>query len=231
MRTARQILADARTIAVVGASRDPLKPAHWVPEALRRFGWRVVPVNPHADRLLGERAYARLADIPVHVDVVNVFRPAEDAPQLVRAAAAMGAGAVWLQQGIASPLARRLAREAGLDYIEDTCIGAERALAQMVAGGITPPSPVYHGIRPHPQRRMRRMVRHHLVDRTGAEVPAHAAATAVSSTTALLSPLPAASWCTPSHRAHAGHGRRPARRRARGRAAAVRRVRTVRLPA
>ncbi|GAA4245026.1 hypothetical protein GCM10022255_010580 [Dactylosporangium darangshiense] len=148
MRTARQILADARTVAVVGASRDPLEPAHWVPGMLQEQSWRIIPVNPHAVALFGEHVYARLADIPCHVDVVDVFRPAAEAAEIVREAAAIGAGAVWLQPGIVSTEARRLAQEAGLDYVEDTCIGTERALSQMVVGGDTPPSPVYRGVVP-----------------------------------------------------------------------------------
>nr|BFE57498.1 hypothetical protein GCM10020063_020240 [Dactylosporangium thailandense] len=150
MRTARQILADARTIAVVGASRDPLKAAYWVPKMLQEQGWRIIPINPHADRILGEHVYGRLADVPWRIDVVNVFRPAAEAPQIVREVAAFGARAVWLQLGIESPEARRIAEAAGLEYVEDTCIGMERTLAQMVVGGITPASRVYHGIDPEP---------------------------------------------------------------------------------
>jgi len=162
MRTARQILADARTVAVVGASRDPLEAAHWVPGMLQEQGWRIIPVNPHAVALFGEHVYARLADIPCHVDVVDVFRPAAEAAEIVREAAAIGAGAVWLQPGIVSTEARRLAQEAGLDYVEDTCIGTERALSQMVVGGDTPPCPVYRGIVPRvaPRRRDRRAWSH-----------------------------------------------------------------------
>lgn len=152
MRSPRQILADAHTIAVVGASRDPQKPAHWVPLMLQEQGWRVVPVNPHAEHIFGERAYARLADVPDHVDVVEVFRPAAEAPDIVRAAAAIGARAVWLQLGIVSPQARRLAEELGLEYVEDHCMGMERALHDMVHGCERPGCRVYHGINPVPER-------------------------------------------------------------------------------
>lgn len=148
MRTPRQVLADAHTIAVVGASRDPQKPAHWVPMMLQEQGWRVVPINPHAQQLFGEHAYARLADVPEQVDVVEVFRPAEEAEELVREAAAVGARAIWLQLGITNHRARELAGELGLDFVEDTCMGMVRALADMVHGGGTPPCPVYHGIEP-----------------------------------------------------------------------------------
>ncbi|WP_432971458.1 CoA-binding protein [Dactylosporangium sp. CA-233914] len=148
MRTPRQILAEAHTIAVVGASRDPQKPAHWVPRMLKEQGWRIVPVNPFAERILDEPAYRRLAEVPEHIDVVEVFRPAGEAPGIVRSAIAAGAGAVWLQLGIVSPPARRIAAEAGLDYVEDTCMGQERALHDMRHGDAHPHCRVYHGIEP-----------------------------------------------------------------------------------
>ncbi|MEU7618067.1 CoA-binding protein [Micromonospora rifamycinica] len=134
MRTAQQILADSAVIAVVGASRDPDKAAHRVPAQMQRHGWRIIPVNPAVDELFGERAYASLADIPHPVDLVDVFRPAGDAVEVVRQAAAVGAPAVWLQLGIVSAEARRIAEEAGMDYVEDRCLIVERA-----AAGLTPP--------------------------------------------------------------------------------------------
>lgn len=150
MRTPTQILADAHTIAVVGASRDPQKPAHWVPLMLQEQGWHIIPVNPYADVLLGEPAYARLTDIPCHVDVVEVFRPGGEALGLVREAIAIGAGAIWLQQGITSTEASLLAHEAGIEYVEDTCMGTVRALTDMVHGGCHPHCIIYHGIHPKP---------------------------------------------------------------------------------
>ena len=129
MRTAPQILADSAVIAVVGASRDPLKAAHGVPLQMQQHGWRIIPVNPTVDELFGERAYRSLADIPHPVDLVDVFRPAADAVQVVREAVAIGAPAVWLQLGIVSAEARRIAEEAGIDYVEDRCLIVERAAA------------------------------------------------------------------------------------------------------
>jgi predicted CoA-binding protein len=129
VRSAEQILADAGVIAVVGASRDPRKPAHSVPLQMQRHGWRIIPVNPQADELFGEPVYRSLAEIPHPVDLVNVFRPAEDAVEVVREAVAIGAPAVWLQLGIASAQARRIAQEAGIDYVEDRCLAVERAVA------------------------------------------------------------------------------------------------------
>lgn len=129
MRNAQQILADAAVIAVVGASRDPRKAAHSVPLQMLRYGWRIIPVNPHVDEIFGERAYPALADIPEPVDLVDVFRPAADAVDVVRQAVAIGAPAVWLQSGIVSAEARRIATEAGMDYVEDRCLAVERAVA------------------------------------------------------------------------------------------------------
>ncbi|MBM7079532.1 MULTISPECIES: CoA-binding protein [Micromonospora] len=129
MRTAQQLLADSAVIAVVGASRDPGKAAHRVPAQMQRYGWRIIPVNPTVDELFGERAYPSLADIAHPVDLVNVFRPARDAVEVVRQAAAIGAPAVWLQLGIVSAEARRIAEAAGMDYVEDRCLIVERAAA------------------------------------------------------------------------------------------------------
>ncbi|MEO3818161.1 CoA-binding protein [Plantactinospora sp. B24E8] len=135
MRDAQQILADARVIAVVGASRDPSKPAHSVPLQMQRHGWQIIPVNPRADELFGERVYRSLAEIPHPVDLVDVFRPAEDAVQVVRDAVAIGAPAVWLQLGIVSAEARRIAEEAGVDYVEDRCLAVERAVGGLSRRG------------------------------------------------------------------------------------------------
>jgi predicted CoA-binding protein len=137
MRTAEQILRAARTIAVVGASRDPSKTAHAVPLSIQRRGWRIVPVNPFADEIFGERVYRTLADLPFAVDLVNVFRPSRDATAVVKEALAIGAPAVWLQQGIVSPEGRALAEAAGVDYLEDTCIAVVRAV-HAISGPRTP---------------------------------------------------------------------------------------------
>jgi uncharacterized protein len=127
-RTPAEILAQAGTIAFVGASRDPSKDAGAVPAVLQAHGFRVIPVNPFADILLGERVYRRLAEIPEHVDIVDVFRPAAEAAEVARQAVAIGAGALWLQQGIVSDEARRIAVDGGLDFVEDLCIAVVRAL-------------------------------------------------------------------------------------------------------
>ncbi len=120
---ARRILADYRTVAVVGLSSNPDKTAHAVPAFLQSAGWRVIPVHPSATKLLGEPAYATLGDVSEPVEVVEVFRPAAEAPDIARQAVAVGAKALWLQQGLVSPEARRIAEEAGLLYVEDRCMG------------------------------------------------------------------------------------------------------------
>jgi predicted CoA-binding protein len=131
MRSAQQILAEANVIAVVGASRDPYKPSHTVPLQILRHGWRIIPVNPFVDEIFGIPTVPTLADLTEPVDLVNVFRPARDAVEIVRQAIEIKAPAVWLQSGIASAEARRLAEEAGIDYVEDRCLAVERALGQL----------------------------------------------------------------------------------------------------
>lgn len=123
MRTPSEILRQATTIAVVGASDDPAKAAHRIPARLRERGWRILPVNPNDPEVLGVPSVASVADLPDGVDVVEVFRPSEEAADIVREVVARGIPAVWLQQGISSQEARAVANEAGIDYVEDECMG------------------------------------------------------------------------------------------------------------
>lgn len=122
-----RLLEEFDTITVVGLSTDPIKSAHSVPAAMKAYGWRVIPVNPHADQLLGEPVYRTLADIPEPIGLVNVFRPSRDAVEITRQAVAAGAKAVWLQLGITSPEAREIAESNDVLYVEDRCIAVERA--------------------------------------------------------------------------------------------------------
>jgi predicted CoA-binding protein len=131
VRSAQQILAEANVIAVVGASRDPSKSAHSVPRQILRHGWRIIPVNPFTDEIFGVKTVPTLADIEEPIDLVNIFRPAQDAVEVVRQAIEIKAPAVWLQTGIVSAEARRLAEEAGIDYVEDRCLAVERAVGQL----------------------------------------------------------------------------------------------------
>ena len=99
-----------------------------MPEGLQRRGFRIIPINPYADELFGERVYRSLAEVPETIDLVDVFRPAADAPEIARQAVAIGAKALWLQQDIRSEEARKIAEAAGLDYIEDECTAVVASL-------------------------------------------------------------------------------------------------------
>jgi predicted CoA-binding protein len=127
-RSSKEVLERSTTIAVVGASRDPNKAGGSVPEGLQRRGFRIIPINPFADMLFGERVYRSLEDVPEKVDLVDVFRPAADAPGIARQAVAIGAKALWLQLDIRSKEARRIAEVAGMDYIEDECTAVVASL-------------------------------------------------------------------------------------------------------
>jgi predicted CoA-binding protein len=127
-RSSHEILERATTIAVVGASRDPNKAGGSVPIGLQQRGFRIIPINPFADTLFGERVYRSLSEVPVKIDLVDVFRPAEDAPEIARQAVAVGAGALWLQLDIRSPEARRIAEAGGLDFVEDECTAVVSSL-------------------------------------------------------------------------------------------------------
>jgi hypothetical protein len=133
----RRIYAESRVIAVVGASPDSSKRAHVVPSYLQDVGYRIVPVNPHHEQVLGEPSYPTLVDIPEPVDVVDVFRPGEEAPEIARQAAAIGAKVLWLQVGIVSEEAARIAQDAGLTFVSGLCIGAMHAVLELGSG----PSP------------------------------------------------------------------------------------------
>ena len=127
-RNSREILQAAKVIAVVGASRDPSKAGGSVPAGLQKRGFRIIPINPFADTLFGERVYRSLAEVPEKIDLVDVFRPAADAPDIARQAVAVGAKALWLQLDIRSNEARRIAEAAGLDYVEDECTAVTSSL-------------------------------------------------------------------------------------------------------
>ncbi len=121
-----ELLTTYDAIAVVGASNAGHKAAHTVPAHMQRHGWRIIPVNPHEQTILGERVYPTLAEIPEPLGLVDVFRPAEDCADIARQAVAAGARALWLQLGIRSPEARRIAEDAGLRYVEDRCLVIEQ---------------------------------------------------------------------------------------------------------
>lgn len=128
-----ELLAKSQVIAVVGMSTHPEKDAHAVPLQLIRHGWTVIPVHPWAESIAGLKAYRRLADVPVPLDLVNVFRPSDQAGAIVDQAIEIGAPAVWLQQGIVSAHGRAAAEAAGIDYVEDQCIAVIRAVYRVEA--------------------------------------------------------------------------------------------------
>lgn len=119
----RRIYEETKTIAVVGASGDQTKAAHTIPRYLQREGFRIIPVNPRGGEILGEKVYERLEDIPEPIDVVDVFRPSEETPAVARDAVKVGAKALWLQEGISSEEAERIASEGGLKVVMDRCMG------------------------------------------------------------------------------------------------------------
>lgn len=122
MRTPSEILRDARTIAMVGASPRPDRPSHGVMRYLLAHGYRVIPVRPvGCDEVLGVPCVRSLGEIEEPIDLVDVFRRPEHTPPHAREAVEVGAGALWLQLGIVSAESRRIAEEAELDYVEDAC--------------------------------------------------------------------------------------------------------------
>jgi uncharacterized protein len=127
--TLRSILSQARTIAVVGLSSKPHRDSHGVARYLQRRGYKVVPVNPNETEVLGETAYPSLLDVPtdVAIDIVDVFRKAEETPPVAEQAVSIGARVLWLQEGIVSDEARRIAEEGGLTVVMDLCIRTTRA--------------------------------------------------------------------------------------------------------
>ena len=121
----RQILENSRTIAVVGCSTNPAKDAHRVPKTMLEAGYRIIPVNPGAKEILGQRCYPSLLDVPEQVDIVNVFRPSHEVPEIVEQAIRIKAKAIWLQLGITHPEAEERARRAGMKVVSNRCIMRE----------------------------------------------------------------------------------------------------------
>jgi uncharacterized protein len=123
-RELRSLLGEAKVVAVVGISSKPWRPSHEVASYLQQHGYRIVPVNPNEQEVLGEPVYASLLDIPeeIHIDVVDVFRRAEHTPEVARDAVAIGARVLWLQEGIVSDEAARIAADGGLEVIMGVCI-------------------------------------------------------------------------------------------------------------
>jgi len=125
--TLRRILKTCHTVAVVGLSAEWHRPSFFAAKYLQDKGYRIVPVNPRYEQVLGERCYAQLEDIPFAVDMVDVFRKAADVPPIAASAVAIGAKCLWQQLGVKNAEADALARAAGLDSVMDRCVKIEHA--------------------------------------------------------------------------------------------------------
>ena len=122
------LLRTSRTIAVVGLSANPMRPSHGVSQYMQDAGYRIIPVNPAESEVLGERSYPSLEAVGEQVDIVNVFRRPEFVPEIVEQAIAIGARAVWMQEGVIHHAAAARARDAGLYVVMDRCILKEHRL-------------------------------------------------------------------------------------------------------
>jgi predicted CoA-binding protein len=118
----RALLGRVKTIAVVGLSPQPARPSYRVAQAMQRYGYRIIPVRPLVDEVLGEKAYASLADIPFAVDLVDVFRAAEHVPAIVEQCLALHLPAIWIQEGIVHDAAAQRAQAGGITVVMDRCL-------------------------------------------------------------------------------------------------------------
>ncbi len=123
--TITELLATAKTIAVVGLSSKPYRASFGVAEYLQDSGYRIIPVNPNVSGVLGEKCYARLEDVPEKIDIVDIFRRSEFVPEIVDAAIHAGARAVWMQEGVENETSAERARKAGLFVVMNRCIAKE----------------------------------------------------------------------------------------------------------
>ena len=127
----RELLTSTTTIAVVGASSDPERQSNGIMRRLKQVGYRVIPVNPRETEVLGERSYPSLVDVPERIDLVNVFRRAEDTPAIADEAVKIGARVLWLQTGIVNDDTAARAEAGGLTVVMDECIGTRHALLRV----------------------------------------------------------------------------------------------------
>ena len=123
----QRVLHNTRSIAIVGLSNNPLRASYFVGYYLKRHGYRVIPVNPRESEILGERCYPSLLDLPVPVDVVNVFRAPDALPPIARDAVAINAGALWCQFGVINAEGAKIAEDGGVTVIMDRCLKVEHA--------------------------------------------------------------------------------------------------------
>ena len=123
--TASEILSTARNIAVVGLSSNPYRSSFGVSQSLQESGYRIFPVNPNETEVLGEKAYARLEDIPEKIDIVDIFRRSQFVPEIVDSAIRIGARAIWMQEGVEDQASAERARRAGLYVAVNRCIAKD----------------------------------------------------------------------------------------------------------
>jgi predicted CoA-binding protein len=126
----KEILASAGNIAVVGLSDNPERTSHMVAQAMQARGYRIIPVNPNAEKILGEISYPSLSDIPEPIDIVNVFRRSEHTVPVAEEAVKIGAKVLWLQLGVYNEEAAQIAKAGGLEVVMDRCIKVEDAVLQ-----------------------------------------------------------------------------------------------------
>lgn len=122
MTNIAELLRTSHTIAVVGLSAKRMRPSYGVSEYMQRAGYKIIPVNPQEEVILGEKSFAKLEDIPGPVDIVDIFRRAEFVPEIVESAISIGAKAIWMQEGVIHEEAAARARAAGLFVVQDRCI-------------------------------------------------------------------------------------------------------------
>jgi uncharacterized protein len=125
--TIQRVILNARTIAIVGLSKNELRASYFVGFYLKRHGYRVIPVNPREQEILGEKSFKSLSDVPVPVDVVNVFRAPEALPGIARDAVAIGAATLWCQFTVINEEGARIAEAGGVSVVMDRCIKVEHA--------------------------------------------------------------------------------------------------------
>jgi predicted CoA-binding protein len=123
----QRVLNSAKTIAIVGLSANELRPSNFVGFYMKRHGYTVIPVNPRESEILGEQSYASLSEVPVPVDIVNVFRASDAVPGIAREAVAIDAGALWCQFGVINEEGAQIAEDGGLTVIVDRCLKVEHA--------------------------------------------------------------------------------------------------------
>jgi predicted CoA-binding protein len=140
-RELKELLTNATTVAIVGASSNPDKESYGIMRKLQQSGYRVIPVNPRETEILGERAYPSLIDVPERIDIVDVFRRPEDTPAIADEAVTIGAKALWLQTGIVNEDAAARATAGGLAVVMDACIGATFSLLRIRKAARSEPSP------------------------------------------------------------------------------------------